>query len=46
MAMSIEEIHEIVPEYETDLSAVGDNRKAVDPDGDRPWYEVHGVEPE
>jgi hypothetical protein len=43
VAISIEEIRELVPEYETDMSAIGENRQAVDPDGDRPWYEVHGL---
>jgi hypothetical protein len=46
VALNIEEIQKLVPEYETDLSAVGENRRAVDPDGDRHWYEVHGLTPQ
>lgn len=42
--LSTEQIQEIVPGYETDLGAVGENR-TVDPEtvDDRPWYEVHGL---
>lgn len=40
--LRISTIHEVVPEYESDLNAVGDNRSAEDPDP-RPWYEVHGL---
>jgi hypothetical protein len=41
---SAEQREELVPGYETDLSAVGTNR-AVDPEAvdDRPWHEVHGL---
>jgi hypothetical protein len=37
-----DERNDIVPGYETDLSAVGTNREATDPDP-RPWNEVHGL---
>lgn len=45
--MNIKEIQELVPDYETDLGAVGENR-TVDPEAvdDRPWYEVHGLTPQ
>lgn len=33
---------ELAPGYETDLSAIGTNREATDPDP-RPWYEIHGL---
>ena len=33
----------VVPGYETDPSAVGRNREAVDPGGDKDWTEVHGL---
>jgi hypothetical protein len=33
----------LVPGYETDPNAVGVNREAVDPDGDKHWTEVHGL---
>lgn len=36
----------IVPGYETDPGAVGRNREAVDPDGDKHWTEVHGLSPD
>lgn len=41
---SAEQREDLVPGYETDLSAVGTNRTA-DPEAvdDRPWYEVHGL---
>lgn len=42
--VTAEQREELVPGYETDLSAVGTNR-TVDPEAvdDRPWYEVHGL---
>jgi len=41
---SAEQREQLVPGYETDLSAVGTNRVA-DPDAvdDRDWAEVHGL---
>jgi hypothetical protein len=47
MAMTDAERQELVPGYETDLSAVGTNR-TVDPEleDNRPWYEVHGLTPQ
>ena len=34
----------LVPGYETDLNAVGENRTvAPEAEDDRPWYEVHGL---
>jgi hypothetical protein len=38
-------ILELVPDYEQDLSAVGENRQAVDPDP-RSWQEVHELSDE
>lgn len=40
-----EERRALVPDYETDPAAVGQNRKAIDPDGDKHWTEVHGLSP-
>jgi hypothetical protein len=36
----------LAPGYETDPNAVGVNREAVDPDGDKHWTEVHGLSEE
>lgn len=42
VAPHLDAIRELIPEYETDESAVGSNRRAEDPDP-REWHEVHGL---